>query len=126
MSRTETFPDIKSMPRAEITGYRKVNEVIPFRKAWRNFSEQSPDSRIHLWNQMIGQYSGKQMSKPGDKLVAVAGLAHDLGQNWPKVDYLAGLWSYDLLHGFCGTATNVLGQDSTTRHLGLGLRLMAR
>jgi hypothetical protein len=99
MSRTETFPDSKSIPRPDIRGNNEVNEVIPFRKAWRNLPEQSPDSRIHLWNHVIAQYSGNQMSKPGDKLVAVAGLSHDLGQKWPEVDYLAGLWSYDLLHG---------------------------
>lgn len=99
MSRTETFPDSKTIPRPDVAGNYEVNEVIPFRKTWRNLSEQSPDSRIQLWNQMIAQYSGNQMSKPSDKLVAMAGLAHDLGQNWPRVDYLAGLWSYDLLHG---------------------------
>lgn len=99
MSRTETFPNSKPIPRPDVIRPNKVNEVIPFRKAWRNLSGQSPESRTNLWNQMIGKYSGKQMSKPGDKLVAVAGLAHDLGQNWPEVAYLAGLWSYDLLHG---------------------------
>jgi hypothetical protein len=57
-----------------------------------------------------------KLTKFSDKLVALSGLASDLGRSWDGVDYLAGLWSYRLRRGFlwrCGYDTS-LRQKSYT------------
>jgi hypothetical protein len=98
MSRTETYPE--GEPTHQEGEVKPVDgRVIPFREAWQEISEESSSSRFDLWNRMVSHYSQKKMSKPADKLVAVAGLAHDLGQIWPEAEYLAGIWSFDLVHG---------------------------
>jgi hypothetical protein len=72
------------------------------RKYWRNIQEKtslSSHMRLKVWSEVVREYSGKKLTKFSDKLVALAGLATDLGKNWATVDYLAGLWSYRLRRG---------------------------
>jgi len=72
------------------------------RKYWRNMQEKtslSSHMRLKVWSEVVREYSGKKLTKFSDKLVALAGLATDLGKNWATVDYLAGLWSYRLRQG---------------------------
>jgi hypothetical protein len=98
MSRTETYPE--GEPTHHEGEVKAVDgRVITFREAWQEISKGSSSSRFDLWNKMIAHYSGKTMSKPADKLIAVAGLAHDLGWIWPEAEYLAGIWSFNLVHG---------------------------
>ena len=98
IGRTETYPEGEpTHQEGEVK--EVVDRVIPFRKGWREVSEGSSSSQFDLWNEVIAQYSGKRMSNSADKLVAVSGLAQDLGQIWPEADYLAGLWFFDLVHG---------------------------
>jgi len=72
-----------------------------------------------VWCVVIEGYSAKRLTKLtkfSDKLVALSGLASDLGGSWDGVDYLAGLWSYRLRRGFlwrCGYDTS-LRQKSYT------------
>ena len=98
MSTTETYPNGESVHReGKIEPF--TDRVIPFRKDWREISEGSSSSRYDLWDKVITHYSRKEMSKAEDKLVAVAGLAEDLGRIWPEAEYLAGVWSFELIHG---------------------------
>jgi len=105
MNRTETYPAGK--PASDGSADITIDDgVIPFRKAWRETARSSYESRFELWNKVITRYSGMKLSKHSDKLVAVAGLATDLGRTWPEMDYLAGLWSYDLHHGLLWYASS--------------------
>ncbi|KAF9697045.1 hypothetical protein EKO04_005105 [Ascochyta lentis] len=52
------------------------------------------------WIQICEQYSRLSLSKPGDKLVAMSGIAGVFGQQKEKDDeYLAGLWKSELPYG---------------------------
>ena len=55
--------------------------------------------RLEVWSEVVREYSGKKLTKFSDKLIALAGLATDLGNSRATVDYLAGLWSYRLRRG---------------------------
>ncbi|KAI0355499.1 HET-domain-containing protein [Trametes cingulata] len=48
------------------------------------------------WMEVVGDYTQRTCTKPGDKLVAFAAIA-ELFQNAWKCEYLAGLWSYTLV-----------------------------
>jgi hypothetical protein len=50
----------------------------------------SPVERAPIWETIVAEYSSRQMTYPGDKLVAIAGLAKKLAK--PDDQYVAGLW----------------------------------
>ena len=53
------------------------------------------------WQKVVMQYTRGQLSHESDKLVAIAGLAEDMQRNClaPEIDYLAGIWSFELIDG---------------------------
>lgn len=50
------------------------------------------------WKNVIGNYASTRLTKPGDKLMAISGIAKDFGMKLQVVndEYLAGLWRRDL------------------------------
>jgi hypothetical protein len=97
---TETYPDgrtgDKHNDRQEDRDEDEDKDSTSFRKEWRAVHNDDWGSRIQLWNEVIKKYSSKELTKFTDKLVAVAGLAFDMGKDSPEVDYLAELWSYQI------------------------------
>lgn len=69
------------------------------RKDWRKIYNKSPQMRWEIWCQVVNEYSKRNLTRFSDKLVAVAGLAADLGKIWVRVDYFAGIWAYRLRRG---------------------------
>ncbi|KAE8450772.1 hypothetical protein EG329_005685 [Mollisiaceae sp. DMI_Dod_QoI] len=52
------------------------------------------------WYACVGEYTQRAMTKPSDKLPAIAGLAKAFSTKMPGPGvYLAGLWRHDLLRG---------------------------
>lgn len=74
---------------------------------------QIPEFR-RVWCDMIEAYSRRALSYPDDRLPALAGIAESI-LRVRDVDYLAGLWSHDLVFGLCwyaiGRVERKLGQD---------------
>jgi hypothetical protein len=104
---TETYPDGRigdNHDHGKDQG--EDHNTASFRKTWRAVHNEDWASRIDIWNQLISQYSEKELSKFTDKLVAVAGLAFDMGKDSPDVDYLAGLWSCQLSKTLLWSTTN--------------------
>ncbi len=56
----------------------------------------SADDIGNSWYQILGLYSERTLTKPQDKLIALAGVAETFSQFWPDSKYLAGLWSHQL------------------------------
>lgn len=57
-----------------------------------------PDFVAEIWYKLISEYTTRFLSRPSDKLAAVAGLAEKYAQ--PEMGhYLAGLWEYDFFRG---------------------------
>ena len=57
-----------------------------------------PDFVAEIWYKCISEYTTRFLSRPSDKLAAVAGLAEKYAQ--PEMgQYLAGLWEYDFFRG---------------------------
>lgn len=68
---------------------------------------ESNSIRWDLWNTVVVEYSKKKLTKFPDKLVAVAGLSSDMGENWHGVRCLAGHWPYRFLrNGPCHNECN--------------------
>ncbi|KAF8847671.1 hypothetical protein BDZ45DRAFT_779271 [Acephala macrosclerotiorum] len=67
--------------------------------------------RLSSWYGIVGEYSTKQLTKSGDKLIALSGIAQQYAEFWVEEDdrYLAGLWRSDISDGLLwktdGTAT---------------------
>jgi len=97
---TETYPDgrtgDKHNDRQEDRDEDEDHDSTSFCKEWRAVHNEDWGSRIQLWNEVIAKYSSKELTKFTDKLVAVAGLAFDMGKDSLEVGYLAGLWSYQI------------------------------
>ncbi len=95
---SETFPwryKASELAESEI-------EAKFLRKVWRKMQENtslSSQMRLEVWSNVVREYSEKKLTKFSDKLVALAGLATELGRSWATSDYLAGLWSYRLRRG---------------------------
>lgn len=52
-----------------------------------------------LWLELVDAYSGLAISKHKDRFYALGGIAKKIGQQLPGEQYLAGLWSGDLIRG---------------------------
>ncbi|KAH8590180.1 heterokaryon incompatibility protein-domain-containing protein [Bisporella sp. PMI_857] len=61
---------------------------------WNRLYSKQPQERFELWGRIIGEYSKKQLTRSSDKLVALGGLAAELGAYWEEAEYFAGHWSY--------------------------------
>jgi len=57
----------------------------------------SPRQRHELWASIATDYSGRLLTFPEDKLVAIAGVAKELSELW-KDSYLYGCWHTILIH----------------------------
>lgn len=77
--------------------YRR--DLIDLRKVWPKLDEKSTIERWEIWNDVISRYSERKLTRFSDKLVALAGLAADMGKSWNGGEYLAGLWSHHLRSG---------------------------
>lgn len=51
------------------------------------------------WLQIVGYYSKLELSKPTDRLPAIAGVAQRLAQGNPGDEYICGLWRNSILQG---------------------------
>jgi hypothetical protein len=58
-----------------------------------SFSSQKPEE---YWRNMVSVYTRRQLTFPGDKLPALAGLADAFGRNSDLGVYLKGTWSHSL------------------------------
>jgi hypothetical protein len=56
----------------------------------------SPENTRQVWLAVRGEYSRRALSYQGDKLLAVAAIAEELGRKYHS-RYLAGLWERDLV-----------------------------
>lgn len=69
------------------------------RSAYTNFKRQEADvDAVHLhedWRAIVHTYSRTTLSRPGDKLVAISGIAKRM-QTILDDEYIAGLWRADL------------------------------
>ncbi|QDS72602.1 hypothetical protein FKW77_001509 [Venturia effusa] len=72
-----------------------------------------PDVNIshfrRVWEDMVTAYSSRALSYPSDRLPALAGIAESILQG-RDADYLAGIWSYDLVFELCWMPSNRLGR----------------
>ncbi|KAH7383880.1 heterokaryon incompatibility protein-domain-containing protein [Pyrenochaeta sp. MPI-SDFR-AT-0127] len=55
----------------------------------------NPENARQIWLATRGEYSRRNLSFQGDKLLAIAAVAEELGQKY-KSKYLAGMWERDL------------------------------
>jgi hypothetical protein len=74
--------------------------IIDFKNMVAPFPEEPPHASFQeSWTRMIAQYSDCQLTVPGDKLVAISGVASVLSHLSPGDEYLAGLWRSQLPRG---------------------------
>lgn len=51
------------------------------------------------WFHFVGQYSFAQFTNPGDRLLALSSVARAVQPFFGKTEYVAGLWTHDLIRG---------------------------
>jgi hypothetical protein len=111
---TGTYPEAGASRRIGVDQVEDAT-IASFRKDWREIHRKDSLSRIELWNEAISKYSEKKLKNFSDKLVAIAGLAFDMGKDWPAVDYIAGLWSYQLSDALLWEPGSSIIRPSTIR-----------
>ncbi|TVY68859.1 hypothetical protein LSUE1_G007031 [Lachnellula suecica] len=75
------------------------------RMAESSFLDAEDDTLIN-WRTIIERYSGRKISSPGDKLIAVSSVAQEFGKILRRStsiipNYLAGLWKHELSQQLC-------------------------
>lgn len=65
---------------------------------WRCGTGRQHVTPYRAWNMLIQAYSRMELSKPSDKLIAIAGIASRMARflSLPPTSYLAGLWKEEL------------------------------
>ncbi|GKT66334.1 heterokaryon incompatibility protein [Colletotrichum tofieldiae] len=99
----EAFP--KFAPSSTMLPLRGRFKTCQFmlRQAAQSISAQERDQQMdeslyNQWCQLLGQYTGCALTKPDDRLIAMAGIAQ-LYQQHTQDQYIAGLWKSRLLEG---------------------------
>ncbi|ESA42070.1 TOL [Neurospora crassa OR74A] len=73
--------------------------------------------RLEAWASLVAEYSGRNLTKQSDKLVAISGLAEHLSNGWDGVTYLAGLWSCNLRENLLWRCVDI--EQSKGRNTGI-------
>jgi hypothetical protein len=77
-----------------------VHNTPRFVFAYSGLSTGTPEQVHEIWRHSIVRgYSGLSLTKPGDKLPALSGLASLARERIPAANYLAGLWESDPIQG---------------------------
>lgn len=78
---------------------------------------QSKKDRYHFvtWYNMVKQYSNRALTMPSDKLIAIAGLARLMQENF-RCQYGAGLWKEDLWCGLAWVVNKRHGTQEQQQH----------
>ena len=74
--------------------------IPPTKLEPRDIASRESKACLEKWKNAIELYSETKLTYESDKLVAIAGIARYLHSLWPDPTnkYVAGLWSYGLLH----------------------------
>lgn len=102
-------------------GYQIDREVS--NAYWRSRSSDphyqpyfDPDFVAEIWYKCISEYTTRFLSRPSDKLAAVAGLAENYAE--PETgQYLAGLWEYDFFRGLAWDRVRLSKQNDSEASL---------
>lgn len=85
-----------------------VDQDLPSNmKKWR---DELQEHGVALWNTAVQAYGRSSLTRPTDRLVAIAGIARQM-QSVIRDDYLAGLWKQQLPYGLLWSLTNIVGRD---------------
>ncbi|KAK5661880.1 hypothetical protein OQA88_9988 [Cercophora sp. LCS_1] len=83
---------------------RGIRGALKFLVSMEGIDAASPDSTPQVfsfskrWYEIVSAYSGGELTRPTDKLVALSGVA-DLVQRQHKMPYLAGCWDHGAMAG---------------------------
>ena len=96
---------------------------IPWQKSLKSFEaifnpatpKQSvmPDSAFYLWHDLVVSYTKCALTVPGDKLIALSGLAH-VFQDATGDEYLSGLWRSRIVDSLHWQAERPMRKISST------------
>ncbi|KAK3400644.1 heterokaryon incompatibility protein-domain-containing protein [Sordaria brevicollis] len=72
--------------------------------------------RQQIWRYLVEQYSGRELTRQSDKLVAISGLAQAVGSRWEGSTYHAGLWSYYFRQNLLWECQGINGYRARNTH----------
>lgn len=97
LSASEEFPYGHPVKKSDSSVVRFKPEEIPLKPSL--YSNRGAHTRLG-WAELVELYSGCQLTRVSDKLVALSGLANQL-QNMVGDEYIFGLWKKDLCQQLC-------------------------
>jgi hypothetical protein len=75
----------------------KRQELFRFKQIYKPLDAlTNVEEMLDFWRTIVMTYSGCELTKNEDKLVALSGIAKVLTKKFPHAQYLAGLWREDL------------------------------
>lgn len=105
--RDSTTPNVLSSPDKSLWDPRRPLDLfdllmmaiggIPGRSLAQMANNNNGEISASQWQHIVSRYSQLELSRPTDKLAAIAGIAQAVQslRNLPESDYLAGLWKTD-------------------------------
>lgn len=73
--------------------------------------------RYTTWDEIVTRYSGRDLSHPGDKLIAIRGIANEIQKRRPKDKYVFGWWQSDIHRGLLWSGQVAPSTDSALKEL---------
>ena len=91
----ETYLDFEFHLKLPVSVFGLVDENLARRTEWsREYYLTTTQNQI--WKQIVGEYSGRDLTLFEDRLPALAGIATELAISWNDV-YLAGFWKKTII-----------------------------
>jgi hypothetical protein len=102
----ETYPE--SMPSSSHSRYTELDgSDLPM--SHKNWHGECQEPENEFWLTVVNSYGRCSITKPGDRLIAFAGVAKSL-QPVVNDKYLAGLWKKDLPYNLVWHLSDIDGQ----------------
>lgn len=68
--------------------------------------------RYNTWKEIVTGYSGRELTFPTDKLVAISGIANEIQKQRPKDKYVFGSWRSDIREDLLWSGQTAQSKDS--------------
>ncbi|KAK4496483.1 hypothetical protein PRZ48_012463 [Zasmidium cellare] len=94
----EAFPNGVPSGLRDVSSGIAANFIQHLQKVQDELREDGRRDIYQTWDRLVDAYSQCSLTKPGDKLVALAGIAK-VFSSFAKTRYVAGLWREDLENG---------------------------
>ena len=80
------------------------------------YKVESKERQIAIWQRIVEDYSGHELTHHGDRMIAISEIVHELSLYW-KDTYIAGMWRNGLIQNLAWELMRNQGDNLTVPKL---------